>query len=344
MMHAPVVPVMRSPSPRAVAFASGFGRIAWFYLVTGKHVIPLAPRSMTLLITIGLSLLIGPLVQASLAARGTTLMGAIGWAWGAWLVWVATWIAAAVLPADSAAIELGWYATALVSVCPALFILGAKRPGSRVWTLFVVLPFLLVFSWPLLADWVRDATLQSFYVELPMRLGYALVLVMGFGNYVGTRWTIPAILIGVACGCIMWTFDGRVIENASGSGIPLRLVASCLLCLAGVMIWRLGRSTADRTSGLEGFWDHYRNGFGIVWAMRFLERVNAVAEKEEWSARLEVDHIRWREATAEEHQRTAERMETTIRWLARRFADPAWVDKHLQVTASDTASDHAPAS
>lgn len=297
---------------------------------------------MTLLITIGLSLLIGPLVQASLATRGTTLVGAIGWAWGAWLVWVTTWIAAIVLPTNSASIEFGWYAAALLSVCPALFVLGAKRPGSRVWTVFVVLPFLLVFSWPLLADWVRDATLQSFHVEVPMRLGYGLVLVMGFGNYVGTRWTLPAILIGVASGCVMWTFDGRVIGSESAEETPLRFVASCLLCLAGITLWLLGRRDTQRKSGLDGFWYRYRNAFGIVWAMRFLERVNSVAEKEEWSARLELDHIHWQDATADERKRTAERMEATVRWLGRRFADPEWIDESLQNAPPAATSDAPP--
>ncbi|WP_166825442.1 hypothetical protein [Thalassoroseus pseudoceratinae] len=297
-----------------------------------------------LLITLALSLLSVPLLKATTAARGTTLTGAVGWAWAAWLAWTSTWIIEFTRPSATMLTELGWYAATLLSVCPALFILGAKRPGSRVWTVFVVVPFLLVFTWPILADWVRDSTLRSFQLELPMRLGYALVLVMGFGNYVGTRWTIPAIVIGIACGWVMWTFDGRAFEAGIDNVSPIRTVPVCLLCIAGLLIWGISRQPNVPKSGLDRFWESYRNAFGVVWAVRFMERVNAMAEKEQWVARWELDRIVWQEATAEEREETAQKMEATVRWLGRRFANPEWIDRQLQTVETTVPSTDSAAS
>ena len=303
----------------------------------------MVPALTPLLMTLALTLLIVPLVRASAAVRGTTLVGAVGWSWAAWGVWLSTWVADGVFHSDSAFVELGWYTAALLTVCPALSILGAKRPGARVWTLFVVLPFLLVFTWPLLADWVRDSTLRSFQVELPMCLGYVLVLVMGFGNYVGTRWTLPAILIAGAAGTLMWTFDGHTAQSESDREMAARMIATGLLCLSGGVVWLSNRRPNLSQPGLDEFWDRYRNAFGIVWAIRFMERVNATAEKEQWFARWELDRIAWQGATEDERQRTLERMEHTVRWLGRRFVDPEWLDEMMpNTTPGESHPDQTP--
>ncbi|MCA9112443.1 MAG: hypothetical protein KDA52_20980, partial [Planctomycetaceae bacterium] len=82
--------------------------------------------------------------------RLTTLVIAWRWALGAALVWMfaLSWSFAA--PDREALQDLLWYAVSLISLCPGIAVLGARRPGSAAWTWFVVLPMLAVLGWPML--------------------------------------------------------------------------------------------------------------------------------------------------------------------------------------------------
>ncbi|MEZ6148255.1 MAG: hypothetical protein R3B91_23050 [Planctomycetaceae bacterium] len=45
--------------------------------------------------------------------------------------------------------DLMWYSVALLSLCPPIAVLGARRPGAAAWTWFVILPMLAVLGWPM---------------------------------------------------------------------------------------------------------------------------------------------------------------------------------------------------
>ena len=116
-----------------------------------------------------------------------------------------------------------------------------------------------------------------------------------------------------------------------------------VLCLSGAVVWRMNSRVQPCQQGFDEFWDRYRNTFGIVWAIRFMERVNATAEKEQWSARWELDRIAWQEVPEDERRHTLERMEHTVRWLGRRFADPEWLDRLIpNTTPSKSLPDETP--
>src|SRR5580700_10316833 len=138
-----------------------------------------------------------------LAARGrlrhTTLRGAWWWGAAALSLWTLSFFATEVLGwLSEGAADQVWLASAVLLVCPFVAVLGARRPGSRVWDVFIVAPLAIVLDLPAVTAWNRDLQPASLHLEVPMLAGYALVLVMGAGNYLGTRFALPALLAAAA--------------------------------------------------------------------------------------------------------------------------------------------------
>lgn len=88
-----------------------------------------------------------------------------------------------------------WYGVSVVALCPWIAVLGAQRPGVRVWNAFVLIPLIAVLMWPAATLWFRGHVPADFRLELPMVIGYGLVLVMGAGNYLGTAFAPAATLV-----------------------------------------------------------------------------------------------------------------------------------------------------
>jgi len=87
-------------------------------------------------------------------------------------------------------------------------------------------------------------------------------------------------------------------------------------------------------------WTNFRDTFGIVWANRIAERVNAEAAKGDWAARLQphgfvsVDPGRPVDLLV-----NAEQIDHTMRWLLRRFVDDEWINRRLQAQAAPGLND-----
>ncbi len=107
----------------------------------------------------------------------------------------------------------------------------------------------------------------------------------------------------------------------------------------------------------DKLWFDFFDTFGIVWGRRIQDRVNFIATREGWPARLELDGFVWSDdlkpavpdgttvsANLQELQINGQqkysdnreiesRIEYTFRWLLRRFVDPAWIDERLGLTS-----------
>src|SRR5262245_1516351 len=128
------------------------------------------------------------------AIQGTTLEGAWRWGWSAWSLWGLCWACELnpwLVPVGM--LDQMWYAVALLMLAALVSVLGAKRPASRVWTLFVTIPMLLVLGWPALYAWTSGWPPSRLHFMQPALLAYFVVCVMGLGNYVGTRFLISAL-------------------------------------------------------------------------------------------------------------------------------------------------------
>jgi hypothetical protein len=288
----------------------------------------------SMLVIIGLPTLLPLGLRAHAALRDTSLRLALGWAAAAWLLWLSggilNMLALAGGAVDEGVADQVWYAAAVVSLCPAVAALGARRPTVRVWTAFVLVPLVLVFSWPAWTVW-SDGRPGPLQIETPLLLGYALVGVMGVGNYVGTRHCAAALVGMAALGWLAASFaDAPFAADRLATDVSMRTGSTFLLVLAAWLAQGSASPPADEPPGWDRVWGDFRDTFGVVWASRCLDRVNATAEKEAWPVRLDMSGFVWQPDTPPaRRQATTERIDHTLRWLLRRFVDPPWIDRRL---------------
>lgn len=279
-------------------------------------------------------------LAAAQRLRETSLLTAQRWSVAAW----ATWLAVAVMQWRTSGdpprwLDGIWYAAGVLALTPAIAVLGAKRPGVRVWSWFVLLPLVAVFVLPVLAPNWLSTTGWDLRVPLPLIVGFAVVLLMGAGNYVGTRYALPAGVYAVAV-CLVVGPLSDAAPPLPWTAAELRVAATTALALAVLWADRQSRRATLARWKVEHLWFEFRETFGIVWGRRLLERVNQRAEAEGWIWRLSDGGWTPVPARTTSHS-TAEllpgvaapdadpRIEHTLRWLLRRFVDPSWIDRRL---------------
>ncbi|WP_010585607.1 hypothetical protein [Schlesneria paludicola] len=291
--------------------------------------------------------------------RGTTLRGAWSWSLLVATLWVVTWFADQCLAAiSSEAADHAWYAISVLSLCPAMTVLGARRPGTRVWNGFIILPMLLVLGWPVITLWTQGSELHGLHLETPQVAAFCLVLVMGLGNYCGTRQTLPAILYGCSL-CALVLCSSSSSPNWLSNRTATRFYCTLLMVVSVAIIRFSGRSVAK--TGFDQVWIDFFDTFGIVWARRIQDRVNFMLAKERLPVRLRLEGFVWGKDACQPVGGTASadvtgddlafdaqsrdaafvtaRVEQVLRWLLRRFVDPEWIDQRLgNSSPQETAS------
>lgn len=229
-----------------------------------------------------------------------------------------------------------WYWTAVISCCPLIAILGAKRPTSRVWTWFIIMPLIAVLGWPAVTVLSQFPRFPPLEIQLPVFLGFILVLVMGVGNYLGTRYALGAFFCGVAVLLTLWPlsnlFNGEIARTNSW-----RASAALVMGLAMLHGFRQSKRPSLEESPFDRLWFDFSDSFGIVWSMRIQDRINQLAEQEKWSVRLGTEGFNWQEnASHVDRLHSTERLEQTLRWLLRRFVEPEWIDQRLKMSKTTT--------
>lgn len=291
----------------------------------------------------GLVALLPPLVRLRRAVRATALEPAWLPLFSAWLVWLT--VSLVTLPASPLYTwsGVGWYFAAVLALVPPIAVLGARRPTSHVWTWFVLVPLVLIFIWPI-APVLRQADrAAAFTLEEPILVGYALVLIMGAGNYLGLRHSLSAVLWMVALLLVVLP-----LCPASAGFVPPAEIgrAGAAWCLAAAA-WLAGRQAASQQlpanesgSALDRVWGDFRELFGIVWARRTLERFNDYAGQKALTIRLGLHGFedtsgKRLNLAADPTLRAA--AESALRWHLQKFVDPEWIDARLSMR-----DNHAP--
>lgn len=285
-------------------------------------------------------------LQARPRLTPTSLLTAWRWSVAAVGVWTAAWLGERLPlgPLESHADRL-WHLAAVSAICPGIAVLGARRPGVRVWSWFVLLPLVAVFGSPALtpAAWSGGGVT----VPLPIAMGLAIVLLMGLGNYVGTRYALAAALAGVAV-CLVVAPLSEAAPRLPLEPATLHLLA--VVCLSLAVLWGDWQSRRPTVSDspLNHLWLDFRDTFGIVWARRILDRVNDRAVAENWPWRLSDFGLvprppgAQRPASIDMTSPDAAKTEHAFRWLLRRFVDPPWIEARLH-PASRAVAEAAPA-
>ncbi len=251
---------------------------------------------------------------------------------------------------STAVADHAWYAASVLALCPPMAVLGSRRPGIRVWAWFILLPMLLALGWPLVALRLQGSELRGLHLETPQVAAFTLILVMSVGNYLGTRFTVSALIYGAAIlAIVVSSWSGCPIWLANRATV--RFWSTFLNVLAVFLVWTSSRPVAQNR--FDRLWFDFFDTFGIVWGRRIQDRVNFIASKENWPSRLELDGFVWSDeletavpdagtesANLQKLQQVAQRqysavrrieprVEYTFRWLLRRFVDPAWIDQRL---------------
>lgn len=181
-------------------------------------------------------------------------------------------------------------------------------------------------GWPVITLWLQGSDVRGLQLETPQLVGYLLVIVMGAGNYLGTRYTLSSLLY-IVSGSLLVLCTAAVCPDWLSDRWWARLAATA--CMAIAVISAGWTRATDTKSRFDRLWLDFFNQFGIVWGRRIQDRVNFIAAKENWPARLELHGLEW---TAPADPATEARIEHTFRWLLRRFVDPDWIDRRLEST------------
>jgi hypothetical protein len=262
--------------------------------------------------------MVAGIIQISRAIRGTTLTAAVAWAWVAAAMFAASLTSAVFAHFPETLSQQLFYWTGVIALCPLIAVLGAQRPGVRVWNAFVLVPLLAVLGWPALTAWFEGFPPAPLQVDTPTAIGIAVVAVMGLGNYILIpRWTLSVIFYGAAIALMVLPLTMLVHLSPAW-----HLAAYPCLGLSALSGWWASRGRSAPSDPLDQMWCDFRDRFGLVWAARIRDRVNATALKEGWCLRLEMEGFRRSESEGTLNEQESRcRADHTMRWLLRRFVD-----------------------
>ncbi|MFM8635317.1 MAG: hypothetical protein ACKOEX_10985 [Planctomycetia bacterium] len=234
--------------------------------------------------------------------RGTTAVPAAVWAVAAWVAMAIEMLVRSrgdlVDPGSAADARL---VVAALSLCPAMSLLGAKRPQHGVWQL-IVASLAVVLVLPL------GPAVLAFPGSLPavhiLAKWFMLALAaIGWMNFIATRRGAAATLVTAGQIILMRPFmpgfgmaeqiEG-VIRSPAIDAVALCMAAAGTL-LAGMQAcvadWRRGRAGhAEGEHPLAAMIDPVflavRETLGAAWALRIAERFGQIAASRGWPCRL----------------------------------------------------------
>ncbi len=227
-------------------------------------------------------------------ARGSTAVPAAIWAvCAAFAVSIDAGLHVTGWAADPARGASARLCVAAVLVCPAMSVLGAKRPQHGIWQV-IVASLAVVLAMPAAsAEFVRPGSPPV--VHIVVRFFLAVLAAIGWMNYVGTQRRVPATLVTIGGLILIRGFlPGMETERASDS--PWLDVSAAWLLAAGGML-----AVVPRVGGREGArvlrqeiempYLSLRETLGLAWTLRIAERFNGLAESRGWPCRLEADGL-----------------------------------------------------
>lgn len=232
------------------------------------------------------------------------------------------------------------YLAATASFCPLIAVLGAKRPQNIGWQL-IVATFWVVLILPVGEMFVLW---QGGAMDVGPARRWLLVILMfvGLTNYALTRFGFAALLFTVGQSFMLLPhlpIVGRETDWSFSAGCLLSVAA------AGLVWWQ---TVVRRTAGgWDVVWLEFRNAFGLVWALRVMERVNSTAQLSHW--KRELTWFGFVTAPSGDYQsvdsgpvkRDTESLEVAraMRTVLRRFVSPEWIQGYFGEPSGEEATD-----
>ena len=274
--------------------------------------------------------------------RGSTAVPAAFWSVAACLALaVEMWARAASGFAGPAAVAAR-LAVVSLSLCPAMSLLGAKRPQYGVWQLIVATLAVVLMMPAASALLMRPGSLPD--VHLLERCFMPLLVLVGWMNFAGTRRAAAVSCVAIAQLLLMRGFlPGVVMDgsmNAATAG-GTDVVAAGMLLVGGLLaavqactsrVGQARRSGQVPTSGhavaalVNPAFLALRETLGAAWTLRIAERFDTVAAARGWPCRLRFGGLESGGDPGDTFwHRDALR---AFRALARRFVSEGWLARH----------------
>ena len=290
----------------------------------------LVVASLTLAVAVGWF----GVIRLTRSVRHTSLTAAATWAiWFQTTLTVATIAAIAKSRVPAGILDQLWFLTAVSALCPFVAVLGARRGRLLEWSLFIVLPLIVVLEWPALAQLIRCWHGQRLELETPALIAFGVVMLMSMGNYAVDPQGMSATMIFWIGSWIMLVLalaPGVNWKEFTGEHFPQALTVLVLQ----ISIWTHVSEFSKRNRNSVGWdrvWFDYQKFFGTVWTLRLMARVNEVAERDQWPWRLTPTGMQpaTRDAPHPGSPTSDPRVDHTFRWLLKPFVDPEWIDERL---------------
>ncbi|MFP6620858.1 MAG: hypothetical protein VB877_16050 [Pirellulaceae bacterium] len=265
--------------------------------------------------------------------RGSTLVAPWAWCWvGLWSLALAEMYRGGGLEGSTA-----WYfGFAVTTVLPGMALLGAQRPHDRIWQ-FVVVSLWVILVLPAVKNTLLEPG-SIFQLHLAWGWFLWLLILLGLLNRIGTRYWLAALLVAVGQCLVLAGHLPWVKYELGGVG-----TLSALACFAvAILVVHLQVRGAPRSlTGFDRAWIDFRDRFGTLWALRVADRINTLAERQQWNVRLTWQGLR---ASSDENQslcldvETAAVLHQNLKNLLRRFVPADWIAERLPVV-EDSAVD-----
>jgi hypothetical protein len=282
------------------------------------------------------------LIDAWRKIGGTALRPALVWATVALALSIAAQAAALAEPFSTGRpIAARFTYIYVLSTLAALgSVLNARRPGGKAWAVLMTL-LVVVFLIPWLEDQTllrRGASLSPLRLDAPWSIFYGLFVAVAVTNYLPTRFGWAAAAAGV-----LFVLEYLALAPASWL-VSRRAAIGCWTAWTMALVVSLAGAGARRGpragSKLERLWFWFRDNWGVVWALRVLERFNRAAEVSHWNVRLTwFGLVALSEESANLQSPGPDELERTFRNLMKRFADSWRLDQVTNTAGSEPAGD-----
>jgi hypothetical protein len=283
-----------------------------------------AANEMSLLVCLIVGLAIGVILWRWPALRGTTLVGPAAWLLIALL---ATGTFEFVRFRREASPELNALRLILASVtlCPAISLVGAKRPQDKAWH-FIVASLWMVMMLPGIQALILDRSNQP--ETHPARSWFlAGLLLFSIANSIFSRYWLCVLLAGFGAMILLTPFLPTVIHTLSNLDPAWGGLSYSIAAIVAVILTYRSRR---KTNPFDALWKDFRDGFGLLWTLRVAERINATARSNGWNLYADWRGIHTDQAANAELSPDQSRLfRQNLSNLLRRFVNEDWIAKRL---------------
>lgn len=262
--------------------------------------------------------------------RGTTAVAPVLWSALALISLCGTEMAVGfssetVAPAWAASLR---YCAAVLTFCPPMALLGAKRPQDGAWQ-FIVFSLWVILCLPVVRSLLFGmGEMAEIHVALSWFLAILIAIVAT--NHLLTRFAISSVLFTLGQLILFREFlpGANLWPSISTASTQLAAIGLFAASLASVYLSWPRQSLKTITAPLDRVWLDFRDLFGAAWALRVAQRINQSSAMYGWNVRLD-----WHGITLLEGDAISPVTETAIReslkTILRRFVSPEWIRARL---------------